>query len=66
MEQISKNLEKNITVIENAFQNCGDIVKRRFFVGEKKEIALYMIYRRKYIDKYYEPLSYWWQKRGYA
>lgn len=44
MEQISKNLEKNITVIENAFQNCGDIVKRRFFVGEKKEIAVYMVY----------------------
>ncbi len=44
MEQISKNLEKNIKVIENAFQNCGDIVKRRFFVGEKKEIAVYMIY----------------------
>ena len=44
MEQISKNLEKNITIIENAFQNCGDIVKRRFFVGEKKDIAVYMIY----------------------
>ena len=44
MEQISKNLEKNITIIENAFQNCGDIVKRHFFVGEKKDIAVYMIY----------------------
>ena len=44
MEQISKNLEKNITIIENAFKNCGDIVKRRFFVGEKKDIAVYMIY----------------------
>lgn len=44
MEQISSNLEKNIKVIENTFQNCGDIVKRRFFVGEKKEIAVYMIY----------------------
>lgn len=44
MEQISSNLEKNIKVIENAFQNCGDIVKRRFFVGEKKEIAVYMVY----------------------
>ncbi|USF29615.1 spore germination protein [Clostridium sp. MD294] len=44
MEQISKNLEKNIAVIENAFQYCGDIVKRRFFVGEKKEIAVYMVY----------------------
>ncbi len=44
VEQISKNLEKNITIIENAFQNCGDIVKRRFFVGEKKDIAVYMIY----------------------
>ena len=44
MEQISKNLEKNITIIENAFQNCGDIVKRRFFVGEKKDIVVYMIY----------------------
>lgn len=44
MKQISKNLEKNITIIENAFQNCGDIVKRHFFVGEKKDIAVYMIY----------------------
>ncbi|MEY8321585.1 spore germination protein [Lachnospiraceae bacterium 46-61] len=44
MEQISKNLEKNITIIENAFQDCEDIVKRRFFVGEKKDIAVYMIY----------------------
>ncbi|NDO47316.1 spore germination protein [Clostridium sp. ASF356] len=44
LEQISKNLEKNIAVIENAFQYCGDIVKRRFFVGEKKEIAVYMVY----------------------
>lgn len=44
MEQISKNLEQNIIVIENAFRNCGDIVKRRFFVGEKKEIAVYMVY----------------------
>ena len=44
VEQISKNLEKNITIIENAFQNCGDIVKRHFFVGEKKDIAVYMIY----------------------
>ena len=44
VEQISKNLEKNITIIENAFQNCGDIVKRRFFVGEKTDIAVYMIY----------------------
>ena len=44
VKQISKNLEKNITIIENAFQNCGDIVKRHFFVGEKKDIAVYMIY----------------------
>lgn len=44
MEQISKNLEQNIIVIENAFRNCGDIVKRRFFIGEKKEIAVYMVY----------------------
>lgn len=44
MEQISKNLEQNITVIENAFQDCGDIVKRRFYVGEKKDIAVYMVY----------------------
>ncbi len=44
MEQISKNLEQNIAVIEKAFQNCEDIVKRRFFVGEKKEIQIYMVY----------------------
>ena len=50
MEQISKDLEKNITIIENAFQNCGDIVKRRFFVGEKKDIAVYMIYTDNIVD----------------
>ena len=44
VEKISNNLETNITILENAFQNCGDIVKRRFFVGEKKDIAVYMIY----------------------
>ena len=44
MEQISKDLEQNIAVIEKAFQNCGDIVKRRFFVGEKKDVQIYMVY----------------------
>ena len=50
MEQISKDLEKNITIIEKAFQNCGDIVKRHFFVGEKKDIAVYMIYTDNIVD----------------
>ena len=44
MEYISKNLEKNIALIEEAFQDCQDIVRRRFFAGEKKDIALYMLY----------------------
>ncbi len=44
MEQISKDLEQNIAVIEKAFQDCGDIVKRRFFVGEKKDVQIYMVY----------------------
>ena len=51
VEQISKNLEKNITIIENAFQNCGDIVKRRFFVGEKKDIVFSL---HCLIHKYYQ------------
>ena len=44
VKQISKNLEKNITIIENAFQNCGDIVKRHFFV-EERYCCIYDIYR---------------------
>ena len=44
LEYISKNLEENIAFIEEAFQDCGDIVRRHFFTGEKKDIAVYMLY----------------------
>ncbi len=43
-KQISKNIDENINYLENLFQNCGDIVKRKFPVGVNKDIWLYVMY----------------------
>lgn len=43
-EKISSNLEKNIEIVEEAFKDCGDIIKRRFVVGNNPFIKMYMIY----------------------
>ncbi len=50
MEKISKSLEENIKELEKTFQDCGDIVKRRFFVGEDKRWQIFMIYTDNIVD----------------
>lgn len=41
--EISKNLEHNIKYIESLFENSGDIIKRKFPIGEEKSIWAYII-----------------------
>ena len=43
-KSVSQNIDDNISYLENLFENCGDIVKRKFPVGVNKDIWLYVIY----------------------
>lgn len=43
-EKLCTDLEKNISIIESAFQDCDDIIKRRFSVGNNPSLQIYMIY----------------------
>jgi len=42
--KIDKNLDNNIKYLEDRFADCGDVVKRKFPVGENKNIWCYIIY----------------------
>lgn len=50
MQKISENLKKNIKEIENTFQDCEDIIKRHFYVGEGNELEVYMVYIDNIVD----------------
>ena len=41
---VDKNLDINIERMDAAFQDCGDFVKRKFPIGEKKDVWLYICY----------------------
>lgn len=41
---IDKNINANIKALDEKFKDCGDIVKRRIAIGQKKDIAIYVIY----------------------
>lgn len=42
--EIFNDINKNIEILENAFENCGDVVKRKIPVGQNKESSIYVIY----------------------
>ena len=42
--KISKDLEQNIAYLEAVFSDCNDIVKKKFYVGKKKNTGMYVIY----------------------
>jgi spore germination protein len=50
MEKISQSLEETVKELEKVFQDCDDIVKRRFFVGEEKRQEIFMIYTDNIVD----------------
>ncbi len=43
-KEVSENIDENIRYVEGLFENCGDIVKRKFPVGINKDIWLYVMY----------------------
>lgn len=49
--KINKNIEENILYFENRFKDFGDMVKRKFPIGEKNKVNLYISYIDVMIDK---------------
>lgn len=41
---IKKDINENIKYLEDIFQDCGDVVKRKFPVGKDRNIWLYIMY----------------------
>ena len=42
--EIFNNINKNIEYLENLFEDCGDVVKRKIPIGHNKESSIYVIY----------------------
>lgn len=42
--KLSNNLDKNIELIEELFDKCDDIVKKRFVLDKKRHISFYILY----------------------
>ncbi len=49
--KINKNIDENIKYLENRFKDFGDLIKRKFPIGENKKIDLYISYIDVMIDK---------------
>lgn len=41
---LNKNIDTNIKVVDDAFSNWGDIVKRKIYIGENKDRAIFVCY----------------------
>ena len=48
MMQLTKNLEQNLSAIDEALRDCGDIVRREFRVGGKGRLI--MLYADNFVD----------------
>lgn len=42
--QISKVLKENIEYVEKTYEDCGDVIKRKFAIGKNKDIWVYTLY----------------------
>lgn len=49
--QIEENLDDNIKIFEGLFNNCHDIVKKKFQIGEKDKIWGYITYIDVMVDR---------------
>ncbi len=47
----SKNLDENIDTLSALFENCADVVKRKFSVGGINQVDIFIIYIDNMIDK---------------
>lgn len=41
---LDKAIDKNIEIVDSAFEDWGDIVKRRLYIGENKDRAVFICY----------------------
>ncbi len=48
---LKESIDENILLYEEAFRDCGDIVKRKFPVGEKKDLTVYISYIDMLVDR---------------
>ncbi|MDO5519034.1 MAG: spore germination protein [bacterium] len=49
--KIDKSLDANIKIVDELFQDCGDVVKRRFTIGGKNTVDIYFVYIDNMINK---------------
>lgn len=48
---ISKNIDENIKYLDYRFEKCVDVIKRKFPIGEERNVNLYITYIDVMIDK---------------
>lgn len=48
---VSSDIQDNINYLENAFKDCGDIVKRKLKIGKDLDISIYVMYFDLLIDR---------------
>lgn len=41
---VSKDLEKNIRYVETVLKDCNDLVKKKFYIGCKHNLGIYIVY----------------------
>lgn len=42
--KVSKDIEKNINYVETVLKDCNDLVKKKFYIGRKHTIPIYIVY----------------------
>lgn len=48
---LTSSLNENISYIENLFEDCHDVVKRKFPIGEEKKAWAYIVYIDSMVDR---------------
>ncbi len=48
---IYKNIDDNINFLNKKFNDCGDIVQRKLYIGEKTDIPIYIVYIDMLVDR---------------
>lgn len=48
---LTNNLEENIKVIETIFQDCADVIKRKFTIGGENTVDIYFLYVDNMVNK---------------
>lgn len=46
-----KSLNQNVKILEQLFENCADVIRRRFTIGGTNKVDIYFVYIDNMIDK---------------